>query len=81
MNLDGTQSLDRALESSIILRWSKSDARVHKRQQAFSRSSNFGRTALLQIQSPTEEAITGAANSVKEAYCLVNSLSREPALS
>ena len=49
-------------------------------QQAFSPSSSSGRSGLLQIQSPTVEAIAVAAKSVKAAYCRVNSCSQEPAL-
>jgi hypothetical protein len=49
-------------------------------QQAFSPSSSSGRSGLLQIQSPTVEAITAAAKSVRWAYCRVNSCSQEPAV-
>lgn len=51
---------------------------IMRHQQAFSRSPNFGRTGLLQIPSPTDEAITAAANSVRDAYCRVKSFSAEP---
>lgn len=49
-------------------------------QQAFSPLSSSGRSGLLQVQSPTVEAIAIAAKSVKWAYCRVNSCSQEPAL-
>ena len=53
---------------------------IMQHQHAFSLVPNFGRTGLLQVQLPTEEGITGAANSVRDAYCRVKSFSAEPSL-
>jgi len=53
---------------------------IMQHQQAFSPSPDFGRTGLLQIQVPTEEESTAAAQSLKDAFCRVNSFSAEPAI-
>jgi hypothetical protein len=53
---------------------------IMQHQHTFSPSLNFGRTGLLQIQLPKQEEITTAANSVKDAYCHVNSFFAEPSL-
>jgi len=53
---------------------------ITQHQQAFSPSPDFGRTGLLQIQVPTEEESTAAAQSLKDAFCRVNSFSAEPAI-
>ena len=53
---------------------------IMRHQPAFVPSPNFGRTGLLQIQSPTEEVIRAATNSVRDAYCRVNSFSAKPSL-
>ncbi len=53
---------------------------IMQHQQAFSPSPDFGRTGLLQIQLPTEEESTAAAQSLREAFCRVNSFSAEPSI-
>ena len=53
---------------------------VMQHQQAFSSSPDFGRTGLLQIQVPTEEESATAAESVRVAFCHVNSFSAEPSI-
>jgi hypothetical protein len=53
---------------------------IMQHQQAFSASPDFGRTGLLQIQVPTQEESTVAAQSVREAFCRVNSFSAEPSI-
>jgi len=53
---------------------------IMQNQQAFLPSPDRGRTGLLQIAEPTEEESTAAANSVREAFCRVNSFSAEPSV-
>jgi hypothetical protein len=45
---------------------------IMQHQHAFSWSPDFGRTGLLQIKLPTEQEITAAADSVRDAYCHVS---------
>jgi hypothetical protein len=51
---------------------------IMQHQRTFSPSPNLGRTGLLQIQRPTSEENLGAAKSLSEAFCRVNSFSAEP---
>ena len=51
---------------------------IMQHQQAFSPSADCGRTGLLQIQLPTEDQSTAAAQSVREAFFRVNSFSAGP---
>jgi hypothetical protein len=53
---------------------------IMQHQSAFSTTDNGGRTGLLQIQVPTEEQSAAAAQSVKDAFCRVNSFSAEPSV-
>jgi len=46
-------------------------------QHAFSWSPDFERTGLLQIKLPTEQEIAAAADSLRDAYCHINSFSAE----
>jgi len=53
---------------------------IMQHQRAFSPSPDFGRTGLLQIHVPTEAESTAAAQSLREAFCRVNSFSAEPSI-
>jgi hypothetical protein len=48
---------------------------IMQHQHAFSWPPNFRRTSLLQIKLPTEQEITAAADSVRDAYSHINSFS------
>lgn len=53
---------------------------IMRHQHAFSPSPDFGRTGLLQIRVPTEAESAAAAQSLREAFCRVNSFSAEPSV-
>jgi hypothetical protein len=53
---------------------------IMQHQQAFVAPPNRGRHGVLQIQAPTNEESTAAGQSVREAFCRVNSFSAEPSI-